>query len=90
MPVAEALLKEYSGEYASSDNNVFDVVVDGNVLQVQNDGKKMVVLQPASEVVFFIYEKMRDYVMFERDAKGAVTGLTVHNGKQTTFFKKTK
>ncbi len=79
----------YVGEYEVSTNFVVKIFKEGEKLMTQATGQPAVELFPEAANKFFI--KVVDAkVTFNRDDKGAVTGLIIHQGGQDTPAKKIK
>ena len=80
--VASQTLTAYVGEYEVTP--VFKVAVykDGEKLMAQATGQQPFELSPESENAFFV-KAVNAKVIFEKDDKGAVTGLVIHqNGRE--------
>lgn len=81
--VDPALFDAYTGNYRANDGSSYSVTKENDRLFFQQDGKSRIRLFAESEAVFFA--KLFDLqVVFEKDASGNVTALTLHqNGVST-------
>jgi len=77
--VAPKVLEQYAGVYQLAPNVKLTVTVDNGQLMVQPSGQGKVPIFPSSETRFFT--KVVDaQIDFNKDEKGAVTSLTLHQG----------
>lgn len=72
-------LEAFTGAYKINDKETRIFRVDGGKLIMQRSGRSSLEVLPYSAKGVFI-PKLHDYFEFERDATGAVTGLTQYSG----------
>ena len=80
-PVAEAVLETYAGTYVLKPTFSMTVSRTGAKLFVQATGQPRFRLHATSQTEFSLHAVAAS-VTFERDAKGKVTGLVLHQGGQ--------
>lgn len=79
--VAEAVLQTYVGEYRLAPAFSIEVTIEDGTLYVQATGQDRFPVFAESETEFFL--KVVDaQITFDRDGKGVVTGLTLHQAGQ--------
>jgi hypothetical protein len=82
MKISPSLLKDYAGHYRLDDNFVVTIEPGGNSISLTVTGQSGVNLVPEAPDKFFSKE-IPLQATFDRDAKGSVSHLVVHqNGKQ--------
>jgi hypothetical protein len=89
VPVAESILRSYVGEYALSARVSVTVTFDGGKLHAQPSGEPVRALGALSETRFFI-DGSNIELTFVKNAAGAVSGLTVHQGGREIPAQKVK
>jgi CubicO group peptidase (beta-lactamase class C family) len=73
------ILEKYTGKYELAPGVVFDVILQDAKLMVQLTGQPSFQIFPESEINFF-YKIVDAQITFQRDSKGNVTGLVLHQG----------
>ncbi|MBN2288817.1 MAG: serine hydrolase, partial [Candidatus Glassbacteria bacterium] len=74
-----ALYSDYAGCYELAPGSVFTVSVEDSKLMVQLTGQGKAQVFPESETEFF-YKVVDARITFEKDDKGEVSGLVLHQG----------
>ena len=80
-----ALLQEYAGTYASSENDTVTISLDNDKLIASKRNNKIAELKPASETLFFIQETAPLSVQFRKSSRGKATGFIVYEDKRTEY-----
>lgn len=78
--VDPAILQKYVGKYELRPQFIIDITLENNVLSLQATGQGKNVLAAKSEVDFYLEEAEAIGITFNKDEKGVVTGLTLHQG----------
>jgi hypothetical protein len=78
--VDQKTLQSYVGRYAFKGDVFFDVTLEGELLHVKIPGQEKATLQPTSQSDFRVKEAGGISITFDKDAKGEVVGITVHQG----------
>ncbi len=76
--VDPAILQKYVGEYELRPGMVLSVTLENNVLRAQPTGQGKTTLAAKSEVDFYLEEVESISLTFNKDEKGEVNGLTLH------------
>jgi len=87
--VPESILKTYVGEYAFSPRMSIVVTLEGGTLYAQPTGQNKAAIRAQSETKFFV-ENASAELTFTKDAAGAVTGMTLHQGGREMPGRKVK
>ncbi|MFN2567169.1 MAG: serine hydrolase [Gemmatimonadaceae bacterium] len=87
--VAESILKTYVGEYVFSPRMSIVVTLEGGTLYAQPTGQNKAAIRAQSETKFFV-ENASIELTFTKDASGAVTGMTLHQGGREMAARKVK
>ncbi len=82
------VLDEYAGRYAASDDLVFTVTREGNVLKFVR-GEQTVLMKPEAKDVFFVPGQPMNRRIMQRDASGAVVGMVNRRQGSDFVFRKT-
>jgi CubicO group peptidase (beta-lactamase class C family) len=85
--VDTSTLDSYAGRYELQGGMVLEISREGDVLRAQVAGQPKVELVPQSDTKFVV-SMIGAEVVFNRDAKGAVEGFTLHQGSQDIPAKK--
>lgn len=88
--IDENILKEYSSyKYAiPGQSEIAGFTVEDGRLRLWTDNRKGVLLKPQTEETFFLDERSRQYLTFERDEKGRVKGVTLYQFNNNIFCKR--
>jgi hypothetical protein len=78
--VDQKTLKSYVGRYAFKGDVFFDVTLEDGLLHVKIPGQEKATLQATSQTDFRVKEAGGISVSFDKDDKGEVVGITVHQG----------
>jgi tetratricopeptide (TPR) repeat protein len=87
--VPESILKTYVGEYAFSARMSVVVTLEDGALYAQPTGQSKARIRAESETKFFV-ENSNVQLTFTKDASGAVTGATLHQGGRDVPGRKVK
>jgi hypothetical protein len=80
VPVDQKTLQSYVGRYAFKGDVFFDVTFEDGLLHVKVPGQEKATLQATSQTDFRVKEAGGISITFDKDAKGEVIGITVHQG----------
>jgi hypothetical protein len=81
VPVSDAILTSYTGQYQLAPEFMLTIRKSGNQLEVEPTGQEVVKIYPESEDKFFL-TIIDAQINFIKDDKGVVTKLVLHqNGK---------
>lgn len=87
--VGEAILRSYVGEYQFSAALSVVVTLESGAMYAQPTGQSKVALRAESETKFFVDNSGIQFT-FTKDASGAVTGMTLHQGGRDVPGRKVK
>lgn len=79
VPLDTSILKDYVGRYRLATNKVFSVTLENGRLYVRLTGQAAMPVYPSAKDEFF-YLLINAELSFERDEKGDVTALILHQG----------
>jgi hypothetical protein len=78
--VDQKTLQSYVGRYAFKGDVFFDVTLEDGLLHVKVPGQEKATLQATGQSDFRVKEAGGISLSFDKDAKGEVVGITVHQG----------
>jgi Domain of unknown function (DUF3471) len=78
--VDQKTLQSYVGRYAFKGDVFFDVTLEDGLLHVKIPGQEKATLQATSQTDFRVKEAGGISLSFDKDNKGEVVGITVHQG----------
>jgi hypothetical protein len=78
--VDQKTLQSYVGRYAFKGDVFFDVTLEEGLLHVKIPGQEKATLLASSQSDFTVKEAGGISLTFDKDAKGEVVGITVHQG----------
>jgi hypothetical protein len=78
--VDQKTLQSYVGRYAFKGDVFFDFTLDDGLLHIKVPGQEKATLQATSQTDFRVKEAGGISITFDKDAKGEVVGITVHQG----------
>jgi CubicO group peptidase (beta-lactamase class C family) len=76
--VDPTVMKKYVGEYELRPQFILTITLEDNVLRLQATGQSKLNLVPKSETSFVVEEVEAIGITFNKDQKGEITGVTLH------------